>query len=182
MYNKSGKTAFLPMFLNRCTAVLFITAFLICSCSRPVAEENKAWVATWGASPTAFQSFGNLAPPAPFKDQTVRQIVRISVGGEQLRVRFSNETGKSPLHIGAASIAVVDKESSIKPDTLRKLTFGGLDSFTVPAGAPALSDPVDLPVPALSELAVSLYLPETTEAGTVHMGRTAFVSVSTCAT
>lgn len=136
------------------------------------------WVATWGASPFAFLSFNNAAPPAPFKDQTIREIVRISVGGRQLRVRFSNEIGKTPLKIGAASIAVVDEESAIKPNTMRKLTFGGVDSITIPAGAPALSDPVDLPVRALTELAVSIYLPESTAASTVHMGRTAYVSSS----
>ena len=134
------------------------------------------WVATWGASPFAFLSFNNAPPPPPFNNQTVREVVRISVGGRFVRVRFSNEIGKTPLKIGAASIAVVDKESAIKPATLRKLTFGGVDSITIPAGAPALSDPVNLPVKALTKLAVSIYLPETTPASTVHMGRTAFVS------
>lgn len=134
------------------------------------------WVATWGASPFAFLSFNNSKPPTPFKDQTVREIVRISVGGRQVRVRFSNEIGKTPLKIGAASIAVVDKGSAIKSDTLRKLTFGGMDSITIPAGAPALSDPVVLPVKALTELAISIYLPDTTPASTVHMGREAYVS------
>ena len=140
----------------------------------PVRAGN--WVATWGASPFAFQSFTNAQPPAPFNNQTVREVVRISVGGRFVRVRFSNEIGKTPLKIGAASIAVVDRESTIKPDTLRKLTFGGVDSITIPAGAPALSDPVDLPVKALTELAISIYLPESTLASTVHMRRTAFVS------
>ena len=137
---------------------------------------TRKWVATWGASPFAFLSFNNAPPPAPYKDQTVREIVRISVGGRLVRVRFSNEIGKTPLKIGAASIAVVDKGSAVKPGSLRKLTFGGVDSITIPAGAPALSDPVDLPVKALTELAISIYLPDTTPASTVHMGREAYVS------
>ena len=73
--------------------------------------DQNTWVATWGASPFAFVTFGNTTPPGPFSNQTVRQKVRISVGGEQLRVRFSNEIGDTPLTIGSASIAIADKES-----------------------------------------------------------------------
>lgn len=156
--------------------VVIAVVILNCPGGAAAARSPENWVATWGASPFAFLSFNNAPSPAPFKDQTVREVVRISVGGEKLRIRFSNEIGNTPLIIGAASIAVVDKESSIKPDTLRTLTFGGGESITIPAGAPALSDPVDLPVKALSELAISIYLPESTPASTVHMGRTAFVS------
>jgi len=140
--------------------------------------QKGVWVATWGASPFAFLSFNNAPPPAPFENQTIREVVRISVGGNQVRVRFSNEIGKTPLTIGAATIAVADKESSIKSGTLRGLTFGGRASITIPAGAPALSDPVNLPVKALTELAISIYLPESTPASTVHMGRTAYVSTA----
>ena len=141
-------------------------------------ESGSGWVATWGASPFAFRSFNNAPPPAPFKNQTIRQVVRISTGGEQLIVRFSNEIGTTPLTIGAATLAVVDKESTIKPTSLKKLTFGGKESITIPAGAPALSDPVDLKVDPLTELAVSIFLPEETPASTVHMGRTAYISAA----
>jgi lysophospholipase L1-like esterase len=176
---KTG-TKYLADFLTRRTAVIFITVFLVCSFSMVTATDrdtaNETWVATWGASPMAFMSFGNAAPPAPLENQTIRQIVRISTGGERLRVRFSNEIGDTPLKIGSASIAILDKESTIKSESLRKLTFGGAGSITVPSGAPALSDPVDLPTRALSTLAVSIYLPEKTKIGSVHMGRIAYIS------
>jgi lysophospholipase L1-like esterase len=159
---------------------LLIAAAIVCSFSTTAnAQETPAsdhWVASWGASPFAFLSFNNATPPASFKNQTIRQIMRISTGGEQLRVRFSNEIGDTPLTIGAASVALVDKESSIKSGSLRQLTFGGSNFITIPPGAPAVSDPVDLSVAALSELAVSIYLPNESAATTVHMGRTAFVS------
>jgi lysophospholipase L1-like esterase len=167
-------------FLTRRAAIILISMLLICFSSIVTAADrdsaNKTWVASWGASPTAFISFGNAVPPASFENQTIRQIVRISTGGEKLRVRFSNEIGDTPLKIGAASIAIVDKESKIKPESLKKLTFGGTGSITVPPGAPALSDPVDFPTPALSTLAVSIYLPEKTKVGRVHMGRIAYIS------
>jgi lysophospholipase L1-like esterase len=176
MYRKTGTTNLFGVLLGRVVATgLLIAIFIAFSCTRTNSSDT-AWVATWGASPFAFLSFDNSAAPGPFNNQTIRQIARISVGGEQVRVRFSNEIGDTPLKIGAASIALVDRESAIKPDSLRKLTFGGMDSITIPPGAPVLSDPVALPVRSLSELAVSLYMPEETKVGTVHMGRTAFVS------
>jgi len=106
----------------------------------------------------------------------VRQKLRISVGGEQVRVRFSNELGTTPLVIGAATLALAGSESSIDAASLRKLSFGGAASITIPAGAPALSDPVDLAVNDLAELAISIYLPEETALATMHMGRSAYVS------
>jgi lysophospholipase L1-like esterase len=150
------------------TAAIVFAAIGIAACQR---AGDTVWVAAWGASPLAYVSFSNTPPPAAYEDQTVRQLVRISAGGDQLRVRFSNEIGNEPLLIGSASLAIVDNESSIRPESLRNLTFGGETSITVPAGAPALSDPVDLPVTALTELAVSIYLPQETPPGTVHMGR-----------
>lgn len=108
--------------------------------------------------PYSFTSWDNSPHPAPLNKQTVRQNVRISVDGDQVRVRFSNEIGTTPLTIGAASIAVVDKESTIVPKSLRALTFSGKSEITLPPGAPALSDPVKLTVDDLSELAVSIYI------------------------
>lgn len=167
------------MFKRFSITALFIAAVTITASAviaADVQSGNHSWVAGWGASPFAFRSFGNAQPPPPFKQQTVRQIVRISAAGDRVRVRFSNEISDTPLTIGSASIARVDRESTVKPGSISKLTFGGLDSITIPAGAPALSDPVDLPVRALDELAVSIYLPEETRPGTVHMGRTSFRS------
>jgi len=181
MKNNSIKTSQHARLFKYFSVLLLVITVVLCQSAVDVkAADDKSrddgWVATWGASPFAFLSFNNAPAPGPFTNQTVRQIVRISVGGERLRVRFSNEIGDVPLTIGAASVALVEKESAIKTTSLRNLTFGGKDSITIPAGAPVLSDPVDLQVAALSKLAVSIYLPETTAASTVHMGRTAFIS------
>ena len=173
------KLFLIPVRLRFSVLPYLLSALLCCAGLQVHAaggKDSSQWIATWGASPFAFLSFNNAAAPAPFQNQTVRQIVRISVGGKRLQVRFSNEIGAAPLHIGAATVAVVAKEALIRPETLHKITFGGADGITIPPGAPALSDAVDLPVAALTELAVSIYLPDTAEASTVHMGRTAFVS------
>lgn len=92
--------------------------------------------------------------------QTVRVICRISIGGARVRVRISNTFGAGDLRIGAAHLALRDHGVSISGPSDRQVTFNGSSTTSIPAGALVVSDPVDLDVPALSDLAVSLYLPE----------------------
>jgi lysophospholipase L1-like esterase len=106
--------------------------------------------------------------PASFSNQTVRQIVRVSIGGSKVRIRLSNEFGSKPVQIGAASVGLAGKGAEIVAGSLRPLTFGGAKKVTLLPGAPALSDPVELNVAALSDLAINLYLPAATELATVH--------------
>ena len=116
--------------------------------------------------------------PRALRNQTVRQIVRVSIGGNRIRVVFSNEYGSKPLMIDAAQIALAGAGAAITADSDRALSFGGDPSVTVPPGAPVVSDPVDLKVAPLSSVAVSLFLPEQTPLTTVHWEgvQTAFVS------
>jgi lysophospholipase L1-like esterase len=130
------------------------------------AERPAAWSGTWGTAVT-----GAAQPPIPatfFENQTLRQIAHVSVGGRSLRVRLSNEYGAEPLVIGEARIARRAEGPAIVPGTDRALTFGGRSSVSIPPGSPAVSDAVTLPVPALSDVVVSLHLPERTAAATVH--------------
>jgi lysophospholipase L1-like esterase len=92
-------------------------------------------------------------------------------------VRISNTFGTAPLVVGAAHVALSSGGSTIVAGTDRALTFGGRTSVSIPAGAPALSDPVDLEIPAVSDIAVSLYLPTPTagETTTLFQG-SSFVS------
>jgi lysophospholipase L1-like esterase len=159
----------------RWVALLCLVAVTLGACA---AEKSDRWVATWGASPFGFVAFGPAPAPAPFANQTLRQKLRISVGGDQVRVRFSNELGTTPLVIGAATVALAGRESAVDRGSLHTLTFGGAKSITIPAGAPALSDPVGLVVKDLAELAISIYLPEQSAPATMHMGRSAYVSAA----
>src|SRR5438046_433592 len=84
---------------------------------------------------------------------------RVSLGGERLRVRISNAYGNRPLAIGAARIALRDKGPGIVPGSDRKLSFGGGDATVIAAGAVQFSDPVELSVKPLADLAVSFHLP-----------------------
>jgi lysophospholipase L1-like esterase len=151
---------------RRLLAVLLAPLLLLGLPSAANADRGPRWTGTWSTAPT-----GAGTPPVPavtFADQTLRQIVHTSIGGRSVRVRLSNEFGSRPLVIGAAHVARRASGPDIAPGTDRRLTFGGRSAVTVPAGAPVLSDPVDLAVPAGSDLAVSLYLPQRTPASTVH--------------
>jgi lysophospholipase L1-like esterase len=105
-------------------------------------------------------------------NETLRQIVHTTLGGDRVRVTFSNVFSAAPLTIGAAHVALRAKDAGIAADSDRTLTFGGGASTTIPAGALAVSDPVALAVPAFADLAVDLYLPESVEGQTmtVHRG------------
>jgi lysophospholipase L1-like esterase len=114
-----------------------------------------------------------------FNNQTLSQIVHTSVGGHQVRVRLS-AVGTKGLVVGAAHIALRATGSAIVPGSDRTLTFGGNPSITIPAGAPVLSDPVTLNVPALSDLAISLFLPGVTGPAAWHFEsrQTSYISPS----
>jgi lysophospholipase L1-like esterase len=145
------------------------------------AESASAWIATWAAPPlppTAADG-PRLATPS-FSNQTLRQVVRISAGGNRVRVRFTNEYGITPLLIGAARISLADAKGNLLAGTDHALTFAGEKSVFIPAGAPFLSDAVDLPTTPLATLSISLYVPKDTGPCTCHaMGmQTAYVSDS----
>ncbi|MGX4644236.1 SGNH/GDSL hydrolase family protein [Massilia sp. SYSU DXS3249] len=133
--------------------------------AQPGNWDSRQWVGTWGTAPAGPPL---AAQTQTFNDQTLRLIVHTSIGGTQVRIRVSNEHGTTPLRIGAARVARRGAGAEIAAGTDRVLTFSGSPSITIPAGAPVLSDPVDLDVPALSDLAVSLYLPGQVQATTIH--------------
>lgn len=127
------------------------------------------WIQTWGAAPLPPTPAQGPFPATPsFANQTLRQIVRVSVGGGRLRIRLTNEYGTRPLAIGAVRVAVSDEKGSVLSGTDRAVTFSGKPSVVIPAGSPALSDPVDLTVKPLSSLAISLYVPQDTGPCTCH--------------
>ena len=104
------------------------------------------------------------ASPLHFKDQTLRQVARVSMGGPRVRVVLANSLGTLPLAVGAVGVALRDKGAAIQPASKRALTFGGIAAPTIPAGAILVSDPVDLVVPNGADLVVDLYLPDDTAA------------------
>ena len=111
----------------------------------------------WPTNPTpnaADVNFPNLA------NVTLRELVRVSVAGSRLRVRFSNEPGVVPMHIGSAHIARAGEDGTIIPGSDHVITFNDQPSVIIPDGSPMLSDPVDMSTTALEKLAISVYSPD----------------------
>src|SRR3954454_11592509 len=116
-------------------------------------QTGEHWVGSWAAAPAPAEGI------VGFNNHTIRMHPRISIGGERLRLRISNAYGTRPLPIGAARIGLREKGSAIVADSDRKLSFGGSDDAVIAAGAVLFSEPVELPVQPLADLAVSFYLP-----------------------
>jgi len=126
------------------------------------------WVSAWSAAVHAPLPFPDLPPSPTFDNQTIRMVVRPTIGGERFRIRFSNEFGTAPVVIGAAHVALGSQGAKIAPGSDRVLTFAGKPSTSIPPGSPMLSDPVDLKVLHFEEIAISIYLPGKTPASSTH--------------
>ncbi len=150
----------------RVTALLLILTLGIATPSAHAQDDPSIWLYTWTASPMSPPQ--GLAVPPGLYNETVRQKVFLSEGGERLRVELSNEFGAVPVTVTTASVAVAAEDASFQPGTYRPLTFSGDRSVTLIPGTPMLSDPVNLTAQPLSELAISLYFEDFTEIATVH--------------
>jgi len=145
---------------------------LLCAALAPRAQAaGDNWIPSWTASPQPAWAGDFVLPlglPARLHDQTLRQVMRASVGGSRVRIMLSNEYGPQDLRIGAAHIAAAGDAAGSTGGPGQTLTFGGQTTAVVPAGAPILSDPVDMNVAPLQRLAVSLYFPQPTPITTIH--------------
>ncbi len=133
--------------------------------------EAKKWVGTWASSPLLDAHAKNaeeLLTAGTQSGATLREVVHVSMGGETVRVRFSNLYGTSPLVIGAVEIAQTLKGAAIVPGTNKALTFSGQPSVSIPPGALVVSDPTAFKLAPLSDLTVSFFLPKPTGPVTEH--------------
>jgi lysophospholipase L1-like esterase len=120
------------------------------------APKSQQWVGAWAASPVLADGGFRVRP---FCGTTLREIAHISVGGPRIRVRFTNEFGTDPLTIADAHAALSAGGAKIQPGSDHSITFAGSSTVRIPPGAVMYSDPVDLAVAPLSDVAVSFYIP-----------------------
>src|SRR5262249_25941487 len=129
----------------------------------------ESWVASWaaGVGPS-----GAGKSSDGFIDETLRMFVHTSVGGSKVRIRLTNRYGKQPLTIGHATVALPfganGGPGDLKAGSVRDLTFAGSKMITIPTGGTAVSDGLDFAVPAVQDLAISLYFPVATGPSTFH--------------
>jgi lysophospholipase L1-like esterase len=151
--------------------VMKIAASLLAGATLALAATpaEARWVASWTAAPHA--PLGTTGPfaAASYDNATITQIIRITEGGGQVRVRFTNRYGTAPLAIGAARIVQIDDAGKEIAGTARDLKFGGDASAVIPRGAPFVSDAVAVNLPDLARLKVEIYLPKPTGPCSCHL-------------
>ncbi len=135
------------------------------------AHAEGRWIGSW-ASAQQVPEERNALPADALNDATLRQIVRLTAGGDRLRVRISNVFGTTPLRVTAARVArpLANDAPAIDPATDRAVTFAGRPDVTVPPGAEYLSDPIALKAAPLSDLAVTLHIDKAPAVQTSHPG------------
>ncbi|MEU6424614.1 SGNH/GDSL hydrolase family protein [Microbispora sp. NPDC046973] len=133
------------------------------------AERPAGWQAAWMAAPqrpsTGFEP--NWSEEG-FSGQSVRQVVRLTTGGSSLRVRLSNDYGPSAVRLTGATLAYAGRGASVRPESMRRLTFAGAEAADIPARGSLASDPVRLRVQPFQSVAVTLYFAGTTGPATFH--------------
>ncbi len=158
---KTGKVAVLAGLLAMAT----------CVWAEKGAAKGDAWVESWGASQQIPEP-QNALPTDDMRDATLRQIVHLSLGGSALRVHLSNAFGTQALHFTSVHVAhaVSPMGAAIDPSSDRALTFAGKPDVTIPPGAEYVSDPLEIAVAPLSNIAVSFHLDAPPEPETGHPG------------
>jgi lysophospholipase L1-like esterase len=159
------------MSIARSRRLIVALATLLCVQPLLAKPEAKKWVGTWASAPLLDGHAKNaeeLLTAGTQSGATLREVVHVSIGGETVRVRFSNLYGTSPLVIGAVEIAQTLKGVAIGPGTGKAVTFNGQPSVSIPAGALAVSDPTPFKLVPLSDLTVSFFLPNPTGPVTEH--------------
>ena len=158
-------------FVRAATAALVLALVVVSSPAAWAQGGNgPRWVTTWHTAVVPRAAMppqqGQGQPPLNFNNQTLRQIVHVSLGGDRIRVVLSNAFGTEPLMVGAAGVALRQKDAVIAAGSSRPLTFDGRRSVSIPPGAVMLSDAVALAVPNLADVVVDVHIPGNTAEGT----------------
>ena len=157
-------------------SLLLLAAFLFAATplsarKPPKPQPPPVWIGTWASSQQIPEPQNSL-PPDDLRDATLRQIVRISIGGPTLRIHLSNAFGTEPLHFTSVHIArpLSPASAAIDPASDKPLSFSGAPNVIVPAGADYISDPIDYPVAPLTSLAITFHLDAPPSRETGHPG------------
>ncbi len=162
--------ACLHPFLLLAISTIFIS-FTSCYSERNIhsSAEPEGWIATWAAAQQLVEP--NNMPPAPgLSNNTLRQVVQVSIGGKMLRVRFSNEYSTSPVIIKSATIALSAGKGAVDRTTDHTLRFENKAEVTIEPGSTVTSDPVAFPLQPRSRIAITIFFSSTSPDVTGHPG------------
>lgn len=160
----SGSLSFIPTLILLC--LLMNTMNMA---GQTGSKKTSKWVASWGTALQLVEPRNN--PPAPgLTGNSLRQIVRVSIGGKTLRVKFSNEFSNSPVTMRSVQIAASAGRGAIDQPTKKTLTFDGAHEITLNPGSAITSDPVRFKLKPRMDLAITIYFGETSPDITGHPG------------
>ncbi len=146
---------------------LFVVLVGLLGSAATAASFERSWVGTWATAPI----IENRDATTPdFNRATLRQVVRVSTGGSRVRLKLSNAFGRTALILAAAELALAADGSARSDATAFPLRFNTQPGATIPAGAVLLSDPIDLPMPALADVVITLQIESAPEVITGHPG------------
>ncbi len=146
---------------------IFSLLLLTPACSRNITDQ--IWVGTWSTALQLVEPH-NMPPEPGLSYNTLRQVVRISIGGDSIRVRLSNEFGHSRIEIGGANIAISQGDGAVDTSTIKKLTFTKSENIVIEPGSTITSDPVQFRIKPRSDIAITIYFGETPADVTGHPG------------
>lgn len=169
--------------LARCAGLGLLSIIALPLRAQPKPAQAARWAASWAAAPLDYAPaplFPGLpalpARPQRFEGQSLRQLMVSALGGERVRVRFSNLFGRQPLRILEASVGHAAGADAVAPATLQRLRFGGRSSVTIAPGREAWSDGAPLAVKSGQTVAVSYLVEAGTPFATMHpLGATVMV-------
>ncbi len=133
--------------------------------------QSVTWIGSWGSAQQVPEAENALAPE-DLRDATLRQVVHLSAGGQTLRVHVSNAFGPAPLHLTSVHVAhpISNASAAIDPATDKALAFAREPDVVIPAGAEYVSDPLEYPLAAGSDLTISIHFDEPPAQQTGHPG------------
>ena len=140
-----------------------------CSNSKSVSDKDAVWVGTWSTAPQRVEPH-NMPPGPGLSNNTLRQVVRVSIGGDVVRLRFSNVFSQSPVELKTVAIARSVEDGTIDVSSQKTLKFNNEQSVVMVAGSEVFSDPVNFDLKPGSRLAVTIYFGETSSDLTGHPG------------
>ncbi len=154
---------------NLFSGLLIVLLLSACSGSKTVSTGNKGWVGTWSTAPQLVEPH-NMPPEPGLTENTLRQIVRVSIGGGVVRLRFSNAFSKSPVELKSVAIAQSLEGGSVDVSTQKALKFNNNPGIIMAPGGEAFSDPVKFNLKPGSRLAVTIHFGKTSPDVTGHPG------------
>jgi lysophospholipase L1-like esterase len=156
----------LSRILTQSALILFIVIYTQSAFAQAA---KKGWVGTWGTARQLVEP--NNMPPAPgLTNNTIRQVVAVSIGGKKIRLKLSNEFSKTPTTIKSVQIAVSKGGSAIDETTTKTLKFNGKQEVTMAPGVEITSDPIKFKLQPRMEVAITIAYGETSQTVTGHPG------------